>query len=138
MVAVAKVGKDIGFYVRVLQVASPVERTLVAQDGLWVVAEVMVGVADAVPRVGLPAAAANLLLDGKSLLAIGECLPIIAELGVQPADSIERASLPAAVAYSLVQVKCLQGVSERRPVSALALKDPHEVEMTERPADVIA
>jgi hypothetical protein len=67
-VSVAEVGEDDGYVVAVADVSEQVEGVgvLVAVDGLVVVAEV-VGVAEAVPRVRLPEAVAELLAQREGL-----------------------------------------------------------------------
>ena len=58
---VAEVGERVGLVVAVAELAEQVEGLLVAGDGRRVVAEVVVGVAEAVPGVRLAGAVAELL-----------------------------------------------------------------------------
>ena len=58
VVGVAEVGEGVSFVVAVAEVPDQSEGVLVAGDGLGVVPEVVVGVAEAVPRRGLSAAVA--------------------------------------------------------------------------------
>jgi hypothetical protein len=51
-----------------------------------VAAEVVVGVAEALPGGGLPVAAADVLEQGQGPLAVVEGLPVVGEQGVEPAD----------------------------------------------------
>ncbi len=64
LVGVAEVGEDGCFDVPVAEVPGQVEGVLVAGDGLDVVAQVVVGVAEAVPGGALPLAVVELLEQG--------------------------------------------------------------------------
>src|SRR5437762_856444 len=59
VLGVPEAGEGVGFGVAVAEVAEQGEGVLVAVGGLGVVAEVVVGVADAVPRGGFPPAVAD-------------------------------------------------------------------------------
>ena len=86
VVGFPEVGQDGGFVVAVAEVAVEGEGVDVAVGGVGVVAEVVVGVAEAVPRLGLPVAVAYLLEEGEGLLAVGEGGGVVTEQGVVPAD----------------------------------------------------
>jgi hypothetical protein len=66
-----------------------VEGLFVAGDGLGVLAQVMVGVAEAVGGGGLPGAAAERRCRLKVLVAMRKRLPMATEMGVIPADGVE-------------------------------------------------
>ncbi|BCB89667.1 hypothetical protein Psuf_069800 [Phytohabitans suffuscus] len=76
----------------------------VAGGGLLVLGEVVVGVAEAVPGAGFPAAVAELLLPGEGLPAVGDGLLVVAELGVVPADVVEGVGLAVRVSGGGVEV----------------------------------
>jgi hypothetical protein len=61
LVGVAEAGEGDGFFAALAEVSIQVDGVLVAGDGFGVVAEVVVCVAEAVPREGLPGAVAELL-----------------------------------------------------------------------------
>jgi hypothetical protein len=69
VVAVAKVGKDIGLAIPVLDLPGQVDGFPVAANGLSMLTQLMVGIAEAVPGIGLPDAGTKLLLQGESPLA---------------------------------------------------------------------
>src|SRR5262249_10970404 len=61
-------GEGVGLVVAVAEVAEQGESMLVTREGLGAVAEVLVGVAQAVPRLGLPEAVVEFLEQGEGLL----------------------------------------------------------------------
>jgi hypothetical protein len=126
VVGLAEVGEKGGLVVAVV-LPGQVDGVLVAGDGLVVLAEVVVGVADAVPGNGLPVAVAEFLVQGEGLLAGGEGLPVIAELSVEPAAVVEGSGLPRPVTGGLEQVERQPGVVEGFSVPALPLPRPGEV-----------
>lgn len=84
-----------------LQVAvadRPVElqRVLVTRQRAVVFVQVVVGVAEAVPRRGLAVAVTDLLVDGQSPAALLQRLRVPARQDVGPADFVGHAGLPAA------------------------------------------
>jgi hypothetical protein len=75
---VAEMGEGDGFLAPVAELPEQVECVLVAGDGLGVVAKVLVGEAEAVPRQGLPWAVAELLVPAQGFLAEGEGALVVA------------------------------------------------------------
>jgi hypothetical protein len=90
-----------------------------------------VGVAEAVPGVGLPVAVAGLLEQGEGLLAGRQGVPVVAEQGVVPADVVEGVSLPGPVAGGAEQVEGWPGVAEGLGVAALPLRQLGEAVVDE-------
>jgi hypothetical protein len=70
-----------------------------------VLAKVVVGVAEAVPRGGLSWVVVEFSEQGEGLLAMDESLSVVAEEGVVPAGRVEAEGLPAWVARDPVQVE---------------------------------
>jgi hypothetical protein len=94
VVRVAEVGKGAGLIVAVPDRAAKIEGPVVALDGLPVVAEVVVGVAETIECFGLSCLVAEFGVQGQGLLAVGQCLVVVAEHGAEPADRIEGHRLP--------------------------------------------
>jgi hypothetical protein len=78
---VAEVGEDVGFEVVMVEISDQVERTPVADDGLGMVAEVVVSIAkavqgvvpaDGVERVSLPASVTNVPIEIERPLGLVE------------------------------------------------------------------
>src|SRR6202035_5469260 len=101
----------------------------VAGGGVDGVAEMVVGVTEAVPCVGLTVVIAEFSVPVQGLLAIGQRLLVHSEEGVVPADGVEGACLPGTVAGCLVQGQSSVGVMESLPVAALLPEDPPEAVM---------
>jgi hypothetical protein len=81
VVRVAEAGEGNGFLVAVPDRAEKIECLAVALDGLPVVAEVLVGVAETVECLGLPHLVAEVAVQGQGLLAGIQCLLMVAEQG---------------------------------------------------------
>src|SRR6267378_3451028 len=70
----------------------------VVEGGLLMIAEKVVGVADAVQRAGLSPTVAELSPHGERLLTMGERLLGVSEQRLTPADVVERPGLSKGVA----------------------------------------
>jgi putative transposase len=86
---VANVTENLGLARAVAGLAMQVEGTLVAFDGFAVVAQVLVGVSEAVQRRGLRLAVAECVEQVESLAAVAQRLPVIPEPGVEPANRVQ-------------------------------------------------
>jgi hypothetical protein len=97
---------------------------LVALDRLGMLAEVVVGVSEAVKRRGLAAAVAELAVQVKGLLTVGKGLRVQPELRVAPADPVQRPGLPDQVPGGAEQVQGRERVPDRVSVPALMRTRP--------------
>jgi hypothetical protein len=86
------------------------------------VIDVVVNIAQAVPRVGFTELVAEFLVQGECPLAVIEGALMLAEMGVIPADTIEGISLPDTVIGGLIQVEGLLGVVEAIRIAASLFK----------------
>ena len=91
---VAEAGQCLHLAAAVAELPIERQRMPVLGGGLPVVAEVMVGEAEAIPRVGLAATIAEAAVQGERPLAVGQRRAPIAELGVAPANVVERPAYP--------------------------------------------
>jgi hypothetical protein len=90
-----------------------------AGGSLVVAAEVVVGVAEAVPGVGLSVRVSEPFVDLERLVAGGDGLLEVSELGVVPADHVKGLGLPAGVVDGSAELERLAGVVKRLVVSLL-------------------
>jgi hypothetical protein len=97
---------------------------LVADGGLVKVAEVVLGVSEAVPGLGLADAVVGLAVQGEGLQAERHRLLGAAKEDVVPADGVEGEGLADLVGGVPVQDESLLFVAERIGVAALVLGDP--------------
>jgi hypothetical protein len=86
---VTEVGEDRGLVVAVAQILVQREGLLVAGDGPLVVAELVVGVTEAVPGGRLAIMIAELLQEGSAPAGNGRGPGDLPDLGVAPADRVE-------------------------------------------------
>ena len=111
---VAEVGED-----RLLPVAAVAdframrERALVAGGGFGEVAQLVLGVPEAVPGVGLPRRSPSFAVQGECLLAERAGLLVVAEEGVAPADVLSALASPPC-GRGLVQAEGLPGRGRAR------------------------
>ena len=119
-------GEDLGFLVPVSEVAEQVQGVPLAGDGLIVMAEVMVGVAQAVPGGGLALPVAEFAQQDEGVLAVEERPRVVAEQGMVPADRVQGPGQSVLVAGGPEQLERLQVVGERLVVTALNLQDDAE------------
>ena len=101
MVGVAEGDEAVGFVVTVAELTAQVDGLLVAGYGLYVVAEMAMGVPQAVVCLGQAKMVIDLALLVEGLLAADEGLLVVAELSVKPAHRVERSGLPGAVSCRL-------------------------------------
>ena len=111
---VAEVGEGIGLLVTVTELPDEREGVQVALDGPDMMPEMLVSVAEAVPRVSPAVQVAELGVDDQGLLAWDEGRLGVAEQCLEPADSVQGAREPAPVAHGPGQLKALTSVLERR------------------------
>ena len=98
--------------------AMQVQGTLVAGSGVGVVAELLMGVPEAVQRVGHPFGVAEVTEQVKSLPAVTERLLVIPEYGVEPADRVQGHSPAGQVAGGRPQLKRPLGLAKGLAVAA--------------------
>ncbi len=110
---IAEVDEQFGDEVVVLEGAGQSDAMLVAVDGLGVVAEVVVGVPDAVPGAGGPVQVTVGLEDVEGLAAVRQRLRELAEHRVVPADRVQRLGLAGPVVGAREEREGLFGVLER-------------------------
>src|SRR4051794_31083469 len=122
---IAKTGEAGGFLVVVAEFVEQVDGAPVAVGGLRLAGEV-VGVAEAVPGVGLAVAVADVLVQGECAPTEGERLLLVAELGLVPTDRVGCGGLPAAVAGRLAEPQRLPGVLEGAGGKVLPLPEHGE------------
>ena len=99
MLGVPDVTERIGFAPAVTDLPVQVEGALIAGGRFAMVAEVMMGVTEAVPDPGLHVGRATELgVQAESPPAVAEGLPVVPEVGVEPADAVQgdRLALPVA------------------------------------------
>src|SRR5947209_6495976 len=94
---VAEVSEGDGFVVAVAEFPEEAAGLPVAGDRLGVPAEVVVGVAKAVPGVRLSDVVVEFLEQHEGLPAGGERLLVVTEPGVIPADVVEGVGLPTPI-----------------------------------------
>jgi hypothetical protein len=92
------VGEHVRFIVAVAGFPVQAERALVAGGGFGEVAQMMLGVPQAVPGIPLEPAVANLRAQGECLPAERAGLLVVAEQAVEPANVVERYGLGRLVA----------------------------------------
>src|ERR1700733_9763908 len=124
VVGVAEVGEDRGFIEPIGEFAEDAKGTAVTVDGLEEAAEVMLGVADAVPGVCLAATVADLTVQCERPPTEHLGLSVVTQPGVPPAGVIEGAGLTVQITSGLIQGDGLLGVAERVSMAVLALADP--------------
>jgi hypothetical protein len=112
-----------GFVVPVGEFSTKVDGLLVCGDGAWMVVEVVVGVAEAVPGCGLGELVAQFLQDGQSRLAAGDGLVVVAEECLVPADGIEGSCLPGPVAGGAGENECMFRVVQCFGIAVLLFGD---------------
>ena len=78
---------------------------LITGHGLLMLAEVVVGVPDAVQRLGLAVAMAELTEHAQRPLAVAEGLGMVSQVSVVPADVVERAGPQHRAAARLGQAR---------------------------------
>jgi hypothetical protein len=96
------------------------------------VAEVVMGVAEAVPRVGFPLAVGDLLEPVQRPFAIADGLAIVVEQGELPANRVEGVRLSGDASGRLEQIQRLPGVAERLAMPVPPLKGLAENEVCVR------
>jgi hypothetical protein len=79
VVRVAEAGEGAGLLVAVPERAEEIEGLAVALDGLSVVAEVLVGVAETVECFGFPGPVAEAAVQGQGQLTVGQRLLVVAQ-----------------------------------------------------------
>src|SRR2546421_7388690 len=126
VLVVAEVDQRLGLVVAGTEVPAELGRLFVAGGGLDVVAEVMVGEAEAVPNGGFHPAVAEPLDEFERPLAGRSGLVIFAELPMAPADRVQGVGLADWMIDGLVQVEGLPGMVECLPMAALAFDFPAE------------
>ena len=89
VVDVAEMGEHLGFLVAVAEFPEDIQSATVAVGGVGEVAELVLGVAEAVPGVRLAEPVAQLEAQRKRLSAEGPGLLVGAEPGVAPADIVD-------------------------------------------------
>ena len=112
VVGLTEVRQDGGFEVAGTGVAGQHEGLLIGIGGLVEVLQVVVGVADAVPGVGLGAVVVG-VDESECASAVVQRLGVVAALGVTPADGVERGRLFAGVAGGLSTRQRVLGVVQR-------------------------
>jgi hypothetical protein len=95
------------------------ERPLVAGGGFGEVAQVVLGVPQAVPSISLDPAVAGFGTQSECLAAEHAGLLVVTEKPVAPADGVERLGLGRLIADGLAQAQRLLSVPERVGVAAL-------------------
>jgi hypothetical protein len=94
------------------------ERALVADGGFGEVAQMVLGVTQAVPDLSFEPAVAGFPAQGECLPAERAGLLVVAEKAVVPADVVERCGLVGLVADGLIQAQRLLSMPERGGVAA--------------------
>ena len=130
--------QGVGFAIKVAELAVQVHGLLIATGGFRVVAEMAVGVAQAVIRLGQAHVVIDLALQVQGLPTADKGFGVVAELGMQPAHRIQCPGLPSIVTRCLEQDECPPGVRQRFGVQALSLEHPGEVPVGVGLARVIA
>src|ERR1700683_1873065 len=97
----------------------------------------VVGVAEAVPCVGLAVMIAEFVVEFEGLLAVGQRLLVLSEQGAVPADRVESTCLPGGMAGRLVQAEGLAGLLKGLPVAVLQSQRPPQAVMAVRLAHVV-
>jgi len=110
VVGIAEVDQRIGFAPAVARRTAQADGTPVTGDRFAVLAEMNVGVAQAVPGRGRAGTVAELLLESQRLLAADESVPVLAQFGLVPTDVVERVGLSGSVAGDPEQLQCPLGV----------------------------
>jgi hypothetical protein len=121
-VSVSHVDQDHGLGVAVAAVPEEVDSVPAADDGRVVVAELVVGIAKAVPGVGLPLRVVEILEQGERLSAGGQGTPVVAELAVVPAEGVEGWRLPLPLPSGQEQVKLLPCILDGLDMPALPVQ----------------
>ena len=101
------------------------------------VADVVVGVAQAVARGGLPAGVGEQVVQGQCL-AIAEGLGVVAQVGLVPADSIAGTGLTRPVIRRLEKIESVLGVVERQNVLILVFPQSGEGKVSAALSDGVA
>lgn len=113
MVAVTEVGESHRLRREVAELASDAERAVVARGGLRMVAELMLGDAQAVPGISLENAVADLGVEVEGALAEGAGKLKVAKKTVVETDVVQCFRLSCLVTDSPVELHGLLGVVER-------------------------
>jgi hypothetical protein len=119
VMAVAKMDQRVRLVEAVAGFPEEADRVLVAGGGFGEVAQMVLGVPQAVPGCCLDPAVAGFRAEGECPAAERAGLLVVAEEAVVPADGVERFGLVRLVADGLVQAKGPLGVAERAGVAAL-------------------
>src|SRR5207245_5445864 len=138
MVHFTEAAEDLCLEEAVPEVVEEVDGALVAGHGFGVVAEVVVGVAETVPRAGLTASIAEFFEQSEGSCTAGEGLRVVAEPGPVPAERVERSRLPEPVAEGEVEVERLLGVAQCLFVVAQPGGDVGDVAVDVRQAGSVA
>lgn len=123
----AEVDESGGFAVAVPAAVEQVDSPLVGVDGLLVLTELVVDVAEAVLDVGLAVEIADLQSEGESPPAVHESLAVVADLRAAPAEVVECGGLPRQVMDRLVVLEAAPGVVTCLPVKPVGRAHPGQV-----------
>jgi len=129
VVDVAEADETGGFAQPVPRLVEKVDGLLVAVDGLGVVTEPVVNVAEAVLDMRLSVEVTGLLGEFESLKAVLEGLLVVAELGEDPANVVESSGLSGSVDGGPVVGEAGVGMAERLLMPALVSGHPGQVLM---------
>jgi hypothetical protein len=126
-VRVTDVGEGAGLEEAVAEVVEDIEGVPVAGEGAAVVAELVVGVAHAVPCDCLAGAVSDLLVQGQGLPAVDERVVEVAESGLVPSYRVERSRPAVVVVAPGIEVKSSLGVLPGFDVVVLRPEQPAEI-----------
>jgi hypothetical protein len=135
---VAEAGEGARFAGAVAGFPGDAERALVTGGGFGEVAQVVLGVPQAVPGISLDPAVVCFSVQGDCLAAEHAGLLVVAEKPVVPADVIERCCLSRFVVDGLAQAHRLLRVPERVGVAALTSGQHTETVLDSGLAEAVA
>lgn len=133
----ADAGQGVRLVVAVAEGPAQAERVPVTGERAVVVTEMVVGIAEAVPRARLHIGVAGFMQNNSGLVTVDESVPVATTARVVPAELVQRAAFTGPMPDPAVPIEGLVGATLRGPELPLTAVQDREITQDTRVADLV-